>query len=534
MVRFKSSWPVPLLLGLYFVAGVGPAAAQHPDPWQFPQVTKQQPFRRAWWFFEQRAFPLGYIPLGVRERALQQIEQAEARQAGQAARQRPAPGQAAAPAPAQQPTTQQASAPQTAAAAAQGSSWTNIGPAPIQVPPIPRAVSGRVADIAVHPTNSNHWLIGSAQGGVWQTLDAGATWTPLTDDQASLAMGAIAFAPSDPNIIYAGTGEAVFAGDAYGGAGLLKSTNGGASWQLLAAGTFARTSFSDIKVNPANANVLLAATTMGIAGRLEAPPPAMPSRGIFKSVDGGLTWSQTLNGEATDLEADPTDFNRVYGAIGSIFGGTGNGVYRSANAGDTWTLIQGPWSTMAGGVGRVEMAIAPSNPNVLYISIHATSTGGLLGLFRTDNAWAPTPAFIQIDTSPTGPQGYCAGGGEFQCWYDHEIVVDPVDPNVLYAGGIGLWKCTNCGASPTWSFLNPVHSDQQTMAWAGGRLIVGSDGGVWSTTDGGATWNDHNTSLSITQFYAGSLHPTDPSFALGGSQDNGTEKWTGLDAWQFV
>src|SRR5439155_18704592 len=112
----------------------------------------------------------------------------------------------------------------------------------------------------------------------------------------------------------------------------------------------------------------------------------------------------------------------------------------------------------------------------------------------------------------------------------------------LYAGGIELWKCTNCGASPTWTEISKtvsdpthgIHVDQHSMAWAGNQLIVGNDGGVWSTTDGGNTWNDHNTNLSITQFYDGSIHPTDPNFALAGSQDNGTDKWTGTDAWQEI
>jgi len=532
MASLKRSWLIPfVVLALCLLAREGAAQQAQPvDPWQFPKLANSKPFQRWWWQYEQRAYPLGGIPEHARLRALQQIEQAKAGL----------------------PSTSQPVA---------GGGWTNIGPAPINGGQIgargnTRPMSGRVADVAVHPSDPNHWLIGAAQGGIWRTLDGGTTWTPLTDAQASLAIGAIAFAPSDPNIIYAGTGEAVFSGDAYAGAGLLKSTDGGTIWLLLATTTFAKATFSDIKVHPTNPNIVLAATSRGIAGRVAVFPPSAPSTGILKSSDGGATWSLKLNGQATDLEVDPTNFNNQYAGIGEIFGSSANGVYRSTDGGEHWTLVPGPWSTMPGGVGRVELAIAPSNPNVLYVSIQDAingvgDDGGLLGLFRTDNAWATTPTWTRIPTNAiddgTGVHGYCGWNLAFafdadQCWYNHEIIVDPTNADTLYAGGIELWKCTSCGASPTWSEVsktvsspvNGIHVDQHSMAWAGTRLVVGNDGGVWSTTDGGSTWADHNTMLSITQFYDGSIHPTDPNFALGGSQDNGTGKWTGTNAWQWI
>src|SRR5207244_2542535 len=119
-----------------------------------------------------------------------------------------------------------------------GTGWVNIGPTPVVIPS-GAAWAGRVADVAADPSDGAHWLIGAAQGGVWETHDAGATWAPRTDDQASLAMGAIAFAPGSPSVVYAGTGEAVFS-NVYGGAGLLKSVDGGTHWTLLAASTFAK------------------------------------------------------------------------------------------------------------------------------------------------------------------------------------------------------------------------------------------------------------------------------------------------------
>ena len=126
-----------------------------------------------------------------------------------------------------------------------------------------RPMSGRVGAVAVDPIDPSHWLIGAAQGGVWETRDAGATWSPMTDAQASLAMGAIAFAPSDPRTIYAGSGEAVFSADAYAGRGLLKSTDGGVTWALLAASTFSGDTFSDIKVHPTNPDIGLQPSPSG-------------------------------------------------------------------------------------------------------------------------------------------------------------------------------------------------------------------------------------------------------------------------------
>ena len=175
----------------------------------------------------------------------------------------------------------------------QGTTWVNIGPAPINPSPIPgtgntRPASGRVVDVAVHPNDPNHWLIGASTGGVWQTLDAGATWTPLTDTQASLAMGAIAFAPSNPNIIYAGTGgERLFV---QGGAGLLKSSDGGSTWTLLATSTFAKKSFTDIWVDPTNHRPPYQQLSFGrLAATRVSPTPFHISRGFLSSTDGGVT-----------------------------------------------------------------------------------------------------------------------------------------------------------------------------------------------------------------------------------------------------
>ena len=429
---------------------------------------------------------------------------------------------------------------------ADGDRWINIGPAPILGA---QAWSGRVRSIAVDPDDNTHWLIGAAQGGVWETRDSGATWIPKTDDQASLAIGAIAFSPGDARIIYVGTGEPGWFNLAYAGQGVLKSTDGGTTWALLGTTSFAHTSVSDIAVDPTNPAIVVASTTVGAAGRYATVFPhgvlAAPPRGVFKSVDGGVTWSQRLNGDATSVEVDRTNFARQYAGIGQTVGGPLNGVYRSIDAGDTWQLVDGPWSTTPSRVGRIELALAPAQPNVLYVSIQDTldGVGNLLGLYRTDNAWAATPGWVQIPTGATddgsGRYGYCGWSGgqpKPQCFFDHTILVDKANPDVLYAGGVPLWRFDGT----TWTEISrlstrrSIHYDQHALAWAGNRLIVGNDGGVWSSTDEGATWSNHNTNLAITQFYKGALHPTNPNFALGGSQDNGYETWNGSDAWALV
>jgi uncharacterized repeat protein (TIGR01451 family) len=407
--------------------------------------------------------------------------------------------------------------------------WTNIGP----------VGRGRVHAVAVDPGNLSHWLLGAAGGGVWETLDAGTTWTPKTDDQASLNMGYIAFAPSNPNVVYAGTGEfGRNGGPIYSGAGLLKSTDGSNTWTLLAPATFTRAGFTGLRVHQANPDILVAATAPGTIWPGYLPMPSPPPTGILKSIDGGVTWSLKLAGQATDLDVDPTNFNNQFAGIGiaNISGGVANGVYRSTNAGETWTRISGAWDPLIAGEGRVAIAVAPSNPSTVYVGVEDSANG--VALFRTDNAWASTPTWTRIPNM-AGTDGFCFNA----CSWGMVMLIDTADPNTLYAGGrLTLWQCTNCGASPTWTPIDRGGADWHALAWAGKRLIFGADVGILSTTDvplpanatTDASWTDHATNTVIPTMIHGALHPTDPNFGLAvGIDAISGMKWSGNNNWLF-
>jgi photosystem II stability/assembly factor-like uncharacterized protein len=397
--------------------------------------------------------------------------------------------------------------------------------------------SGRVAAVAADPTDLNTVYIAAAAGGVWKTSDGGTTWTPLTDDQTTLFMGAITVAPSDPNTIYAGTGEADNSVDSYYGRGVLKSTDAGASWKLLGNSQFDRRTIAKIVVSPTDPNMVYVAVS---AEGTHGTPASNPNTGIWRSTDGGATWTNTTTKISTtddysDLAMDPSNPKILFAAVGTNFGTPANGIYKTTNGGGSWS----PAGNFPRGVdnGNTRLAIAPTNDMVLYASIADWFSGGIFKMMKSTDGgvtWKQLPK----------PPNYMGSQG----WFDSTLAVDPSNPDIIYAGGAAGPSGTGAGSiirsldgGATWSDLSVgsdghgPHVDHHGIGFdAAGRLLDGNDGGIWRLDNQTPVrWSDLNSNLQITEFIGIALDPTDPNVAYGGSQDNGTIKFTGSLSWKL-
>lgn len=455
---------------------------------------------REQWFYSQRAYPLGRIPTGARIQAVKALRALErSRQVWPRLQTFGGHG-----------VTNDAT------------NWISIGPQPTDHGS-PFVAAGRVNSIAIDPRDNNTLYIAAAEGGVWKTTDGGSTWTPLTDQENSLASGAIAIDPSNPDTVYVGTGEDNNASDSYYGAGILKSTNAGQNWASI-VGPFLRDRIAAIAVHPSDGKTLLGASYTG----------------LWRSTDGAMNWTRVLgpasgSASASDVVFDPTNGNIAYAGLQST--GSGSGVYKSTDAGATWVQLTGTGANAlpSANVGRLSIGIAPSNPSTLYVQIENTSSsksGQLLGIWKTTDAGG---TWNQLSGVPT------ASAGNF-LWYSNVVRVNPKDPNMVIGGGLRLYRTLDGGN--TWSALPQqgaggafLHVDQHAVAFTpdGAKLYIANDGGMYSTASpngGGVTWTELNDTLAITQFYPGmSLDPGDPQFALIGTQDNGTQQYSGSQNW---
>jgi uncharacterized repeat protein (TIGR01451 family) len=427
--------------------------------------------------------------------------------------------------------------------------WQGIGPDPTlqlgRTTGAFQSVTGRVGAIAVN--SAGKVFLGAAQGGLWTFDETAGVWTPHGDDLPSLAVGALAIAPSDERVMYLGTGEGALSGDSYFGNGVYRSTDSGVTWTQLGR-AFVGTSISRITVDAANPNHLYATNIRGRGGiRRTTPPTNGAYFGVWESTTGGRSWTlrkgtQSTNSGGTDVEVDPTNGNTVYATF------WGDSLYKSTDHGLHWaTATNGlPDADWAAGASRISVAISrpsPSQPAVLYAGTDWTDkTGGYhpSRLFRsTDGAatWTELPGGLGIDAV----LGYC---GE-QCSYDNVVEVDPTDPNVVFAGGMynyglssgGIYRSTDGGAH--WLSLGfDLHPDFHALAFQPGqtsRVVIGNDGGVWESPDRGgrlaagatldaADWSDLNGGgLQTTQFTSIAYDPTKPNRFWGGTQDNGTQ-----------
>jgi hypothetical protein len=402
---------------------------------------------------------------------------------------------------------------QTVAPVAGVSNWVQLGPSAV-----PKGqtyggarvlITGRVTAIAIHPTAPATIYAGSAQGGVWKTINAGATWDPTSDNELSLAIGALAIDPSNPQVIYAATGEGNFSGDSYYGNGVLKSTNGGASWAMLATPTFAGARFSRIAIDPLTPARLFAATSLG----------------VFRSVNAGVNWTAMTSGipggSATDVCIDPTTPTTVYAAV------WGQGIYKTTNAGapvPAWTkLTSGVPAT--GTFTRVALGISRTAPQTVYalianVATSNPSTAYIVDRFLTTTNGGAAWTNIPLPGGNIGVQGF----------YNLNVFVDLTTPNVVYLSGISVWKAVKSGAVWTITQVGAnIHPDNHAFAMHPTNpqiVYAGNDGGIYVSTNGGAAWSDSiNKGLCITQFEFISNHPTSDAIVIGGTQDNGTEQF---------
>jgi photosystem II stability/assembly factor-like uncharacterized protein len=451
------------------------------------------PLKRDLWFEQQRAYPGKVIPKGAYWHARAQREALLSRhRALMAARE---PGRAA------------------VADSFSGVTWTPDGPQPAASYYGTIPYSGRATAIAVHPTDPNTVYLGTAAGGVWKTTDGGQTWTPLTDSQASLAIGAVAVDPNNPTTIFAGTGEPDSSTDSYYGQGLLKSTDAGATWTLIrspfTAGDTAP-DFTAIVVQPGNSNLVLAANQAG----------------VYRSADGGTTWAQVVNGCATALIFDTKNTSVLYTGTGCYSNALGP-LLKSTDAGQTWTAIEGT------GANTV-----PAAPSVFRTAITESSDGStLFAAFAKSDFTAPGSLYRSTDGganwTPLSPPSATDGLD----WYRNAIAVVPGNPLVLYASGASLYESVDGGKTWAQNTGGIVYADQHTFAFSadGSRMYLADDGGIFVTANpaqANAVFTSLNTAVNSMTFYPGfSLLPGKPNSALAGSQDHGLNLYTGALAW---
>lgn len=462
-------------------------------------------------------------------------------------------------------------------------SWQQLGPTTLNNGSVfPEPVSGRLLAVAFDPRDSRIIYVGSAQGGIWKSTDGGRHWRALSDFEPSLAINTIAIDSKNPSIIFAGTGEDNLSCDSYQGLGILRSTDGGQTWKVLGRDVFAGTGIGNILLDPrfeGNANHEHLIIGAGFAGRSNSstescdgslPAGENPPFGVFTSDNGGQTFTETLSvGSAadfpfelgtSDMVMSPSNPNVIYAAEQI------EGIFKSTDAGHTWANLNTPTSGMPApetGFDRIQLAIARSNPNVLYsVYSNVIFLGAHMQAFRTSNAGSTW-------TDLTNVPDVCDG----QCWYDMPIAVSPTDPNSVFIGGNANYaymftllgqptdpadctpiaalsnlptdcnatiaKSTNGGA--TWQDIGlgdvdasgfpkgqfTLHPDDHAIVFDPQHpnvMYTATDGGLFVTTNGGHSWNNLNPGLGTIQFQAISVSPNGQIF--GGTQDNGTEKFT--------
>lgn len=401
--------------------------------------------------------------------------------------------------------------------------WTALGPGNI---------GGRIRTIAIHPTIPNRMWVGSPSGGIFRTDNGGASWAPVDDFLANLAVTSIQIDPNDTNVMYAATGEG-FTSYWYAdfdenytappGAGVFRSDDGGVTWSLLQSTANELFAYVNrLAIDPATSDIYAAVA---------------PAHAIWKSNNGGASWTLRLlmPGPATDVKVSPNVINRVLAASQPDDDSPGD-VFYSTDYGATWVeQTTGATGKLPDDTGRCEVAFGPGD--VAYVLMDRNNGQ----VWRSTNIGAPNPTWTLRATINV----FNPSGGGSQGWYDNMIWVDPTNSNTVIIGGIDLWRSLDGGATFTkisdWRQYHTglsAHADQHVLAPHPGyngttnrTVFVGNDGGIQRATDiltvaQTSGWTNLANGLAITQFYGGAAS-ANGSVIIGGSQDNSTLRYTG-------
>ncbi|MCK5907033.1 MAG: hypothetical protein KAG37_05545, partial [Flavobacteriales bacterium] len=399
--------------------------------------------------------------------------------------------------------------------------WVSRGPA---------NVGGRSRGIIIDSDDAtaNTWFIAAVGGGVWKTSNAGVSWTELTSEKGSLSASYMAMAPSNHDVIYLGTGEGFGNLDGLGGQGIWKSTDRGITWNQLPSTT--SKSFGIINriiVDPNDENILLAATSISYHNSDESA-----KSGIYKSTDGGVNWVKKYEApeRVQQIICNPTDFNLQYAAV------RGAGILKSDDAGETWKIV-----TERMTVGRIELAISPSNPKRLYASVDSSTPEIHISKDKGEN-WVKA----------TGAIDFLGGQG----WYDNAIIVDPYDQYTFYVAGVNIYKVkASLSGNLTFTTLTDNYGDDVSLhkgthvdnhffaaikldkSARTFRLVTTNDGGVCFTDDRGETFKQPTSGFITSQFY-GVDKANGKDLYIGGMQDNSCyispENPTSSTDWSFI
>lgn len=379
----------------------------------------------------------------------------------------------------------------------------------------PTNVGGRVLDVVVDPRRKDSVFLAAASGGVWHSTDAGKRYRSVWPDDLTQAVGALDISRS--GVLWAGTGEAGPGGGSitYGGTGVYRSADGGRTWKNM--GLKGSDRIGRIVVDPRNEDVVWVAANGPLYTR-------GGERGLYRTTDGGRSWQLVLQGlndttGAVDVQLDPRSSSTIYATTWDrirepdrrLYTGPGSGAFKSTDNGRTWARIGGPSLASSPTLGRLGIAIAPSDPNRVYISA-STEAGLTQGLYRSDNAGATFMPGVDVPL---------VTGGLVYAWWFGRVYVDPKDPNHVFVTGVNMSESTDGGlrfrSSPG------LHADQHGMAWdpkRPGRVYVGNDGGSYTSENNGASF-EHGEYMPWNQPFSVAVSQQDADKILVGLQDNG-------------